>query len=188
MIWEGKELLIYSNVSYYSCNDTNFNSIENCKECNKKDRYSLCKDKYTFLDGNKSKCYEIKGIGENYTINPIDRANYIKCSFNFNRCSSCNNSICLNYNEGYIFINDNFTKCLLKSSIDLSYYFSNDGKTYYSCKNEKYKSNPKCSKFYPEELTNNSEIILINPDTSTNNTEAILVNQDTLTNNSDSIM
>ena len=190
-----------NNISYYSCNDTNFNSIENCKECNKKDSCSLCKDKYTFLDGNKSKCYEIREIGENYIIDPIDRTNYIKCSFIFNRCSSCNNSICLNCDEGYIFINDNFTKCLLKSSIDLSYYYSNDGKTYYSCKNEKYKSNPKCSKFNQEKLANNIKINLNNKDklitnsvsisnqeALTTNSEKIIYNQESIMNNSETII
>ena len=193
--------LVDNNVSSYSCNDTNFNSIENCKECNKKDSCSLCKDKYTFLDGNKSKCYEIREIGENYIIDPIDRTNYIKCSFIFNRCSSCNNSICLNCDEGYIFINDNFTKCLLKSSIDLSYYYSNDGKTYYSCKNEKYKSNPKCSKFNQEKLANNIKINLNNKDklitnsvsisnqeALTTNSEKIIYNQESIMNNSETII
>ena len=51
-----------NNISYYSCNDAKFNSIENCKECNKKDSCSLCKEGYTFINGDKSKCYEISAL------------------------------------------------------------------------------------------------------------------------------
>ena len=162
-----------NNITYYSCNDTKFNLIENCKECNKKNSCSLCKDKYTFIDGDKSKCYEISGMGENYIIDPEDISNYIKCSDIYNNCSSCNSSICLKCNEGYIFINDNFKECLLNSSIDLSYYYTNDGETYYSCKNEKYKSNSKCSELIPSALstdiiipaTSDSNTIEMNPET-----------------------
>ena len=58
-----------NNISYYSCNDAKFNSIENCKECNKKDSCSLCKEGYTFINGDKSKCYEISTLNtESQTI------------------------------------------------------------------------------------------------------------------------
>ena len=158
-----------NNISYFSCNDSNFNSIENCKECNNKDNCLLCNDNYTFIDGNKSKCYEISGLSENYTVDPNDKSNYIKCSDFVNNCSSCNSSICLICDEGFIFISDNFTKCLLKSSIDLSYYYSNDGKTYYSCEDEKYKSSIECSKLIPEEISTNSEIITKNSESTSTN-------------------
>ena len=73
-------------------------------------------------------------------------------------------------NDNYsIFISDNFTKCLLKSSIDLSYYYSNDGKTYYSCEDEKYKSSIECSKLIPEEISTNSEIITKNSESTSTN-------------------
>ena len=154
-----------NNLSYYSCNDTKFNSIENCKECNKKDSCYLCKEKYTFINGNKSKCYEISELGEKYIIDSNDKSNYIKCSDYINKCSLCNNSICFNCDEGYIFINDDFNNCLLKSSIDLSNYYSNDGKTYYSCENEKYKSNYECLKISQINILVKSETIKTNSTT-----------------------
>jgi len=151
-----------NNMSYYSCNDTKFNSIVNCKECNKKDNCHLCRDKFTFINGNKSKCYEISELGENFIIDPNDESNYIKCSNFINNCSSCNNSICLNCEEGYIFINDDFNNCLLKSSLDLSNYYSNDNKTFYSCENEKYKSSSKCLELMQKSIITNTSILVTN--------------------------
>ena len=155
-----------NNITYYSCGDTNFNSIENCKECDKKDSCSLCKDGYTFMDGDKSKCVEISGIGGNYIIDPNDSSNYIKCSVFVDKCSTCNSLMCLTCDEGYIFINDDFKNCLSKSSLDLSNYYSNDGKTYYSCENDTYKSNPECTKLKETQITN-PKTLVSNPQTIT---------------------
>ena len=163
-------------VSYYSCNDTNFNSIENCKECYEKDSCYLCKDNYTFINGNKSKCYEINELGEKYIIDPNDKSNYIKCSDFINNCFICNNSICLNCDEGYIFINDDFNNCLLKSSLNLTYYYSNDEKTYYSCENEKYKSNSECLEIMPKTTLINSEKIIANSTTYLTNPKTFVIN------------
>ena len=115
-----------NNLSYYSCNDTKFNSIKNCKECNKKDSCYLCNDNYTFINGNKSKCYEISELGEEYIIDLNDKSNYIKCSDFINNCILCNSTICFNCDEGYIFVNDDFNNCLLKSSLDLSNYLNSN--------------------------------------------------------------
>ena len=172
-----------NNISYYSCNDSNFNSIENCKECNEKYSCYLCKDNYTFINGNKSKYYEISELGEKYIVDPNDESNYIKCSDFINNCSLCNNSICFNCYEGYIFINDDFNNCLLKSSLDLTYYYSNDEKTYYSCENEKYKSNPEWLKIILETTLINSEKKIIDSTIIITNSKSVIVNSTILITN-----
>ena len=175
--------------TYYSCSDTKFNSVGNCKECNKKDSCSLCKDAFTFINGDKSNCVEVSGISGNYIIDPNDNSNYIKCSDFVTKCSSCNSLQCLNCDEGYVFINDDFKNCLEKSSLDLTnYYSSDDGKIYYSCENEKYKSNPECSKVKTEPQITNPKTVISIPKTIKTNLATIVNIPTTIVNNPTTIV
>ena len=67
-----------------------------------------------------------------------------KCSDFINNCKLCNINYCILCKEGFVFIDDNFLKCIPKESINLDYYITNDNITYYSCKNNKYKNLEKC--------------------------------------------
>ena len=43
-----------------------------------------------------------------------------------------------------IFINDNFSECILKDSIDIDFYYTNDNINYYPCNDKKYKDKENC--------------------------------------------
>ena len=133
-----------NNSTYYSCQK--FNLIKFCQKCSKFNNCFLCQKNYTFINGNKTKCYEINQLGDKYYQDPDDNSNYIGCSNFINNCLSCNNTQCLKCGEGYVFINDDYDNCLLKSSLNLSIFFTNDEIMYYSCEEERYKNNQKCSK------------------------------------------
>ena len=132
------------NTTYYSCNNSLYNSVQNCKKCSKKDSCYYCQDEYTFIDGDKSACIKKEQLEGKYIIDPKDNSNYIKCSNFIDNCDSCTTEKCLLCNEGFIFINDNFNKCLLKDTIEIEFYYTNDNITFYSCKDNKYKNNEKC--------------------------------------------
>ena len=125
------------NTTYYSCNDTKYNYINNCKKCLSKDSCYSCKDEYTFVNGDKSVCSKKEELKGKYILDPNDNTNYIKCSNFINNCDLCNNEKCILCNKNYIFINGNFLECILKDSIDINYYFTNDNITYYSRRNNK---------------------------------------------------
>ena len=133
-----------NNSTYFSCNKSEYNSIQNCKKCINKNSCSLCNNGFTFIEGNKSLCHNIEELENKYYPDANDESNYLNCSNLVDNCFTCNSSQCFNCKEGYIFINDNFLNCLLISSIDLSEYYTNDNVTYYSCKDDKYKNNSKC--------------------------------------------
>ena len=140
--------LAQENTTYFSCNNSMYNSIKNCKKCISKDSCFLCQDEFTFIDGNKSYCFEIIELGDKYIKDFKDNSSYIKCSNFINNCFQCNSSQCYLCENGYIFINDNFTNCILKSSLNLTLYYTNDNITYYSCEDERYKYNNECQAIY----------------------------------------
>ena len=132
-----------NNSTYFSCQK--FNLINFCQKCTKKDNCFLCQKNYTFINGNKTKCFEISQLGDKFYRDPIDNSNYIECANLINNCLSCNDTQCLKCGEGYVFINDDYDNCLQKTSLNLSIFFTNDEIMYYSCEEERYKSNQKCS-------------------------------------------
>ena len=132
------------NTTYYSCNNTNYNSISNCKKCSNNNSCSFCQDEYTFINGNKSICIAKSEIEGKYIPDTNDTSNYIKCSTIINNCNLCNTTQCKLCNDEYIFVDDNFSECIAKDTINFDFYFTNDNITYYSCNNTKYKNNEKC--------------------------------------------
>ena len=149
---------------YYSCNDELYHDIKNCKVCQSKNTCSLCQENFTFINGNKTICIDKENIKNKYIQDPLDISNYIKCEKKFDNCDTCNNNHCISCIKDFVFINDDFLKCVLKSSLNLNYYFSYDNITYYSCKEAKYKNLDEC-KFYIPETT----IIELIPETTTPN-------------------
>ena len=110
---------------YYSCNNSLYNDILNCKECSDKNDCSLCKENFTFIDGNKSFCIEKEKLENKYIQDPLDESNYIKCDKIFTNCFSCNNNYCLSCKENYIFINNNYSNCVLNISSNLEQLSTN---------------------------------------------------------------
>ena len=169
---------------YYSCNNSNFHIISHCKKCYSKLDCILCEDNYTFINGNKFTCVEINSLENKYFKDPEDESNYISCSNLIDNCNLCNNTQCIKCDEDYIFIDDNFDSCELKSSINLSLYFTNDEIVYYSCNNEKYKNNPKCQMINPiiiKTTIPNIESTTPNTETTTPSIEATTLNTETTT-------
>ena len=138
--------------TYYFCNNTDYNSINNCKRCLKKDSCSLCQDEYTFINDNKTTCIKKKEIEGKYILDNNDSSNYIKCSQLFKDCNLCYLNECNACNEGFIFIDENFLECISKETINFDEYFTEDNITYYSCKSDKYKDNEKCKEEANNEL------------------------------------
>ena len=132
------------NTTYYSCNDPTYNLIGNCKKCLSRDTCYLCKDEYTFINGDKSVCVKKEEIEGKYILDPNDNSNYIKCSEFINNCDSCNSQQCTLCINNYIFINGNFSECISKDSIELGFYYTDDNITYYSCRDIRYQNNEKC--------------------------------------------
>jgi len=135
---------------YYSCNNNLYQDIQKCKECSSKSICTLCQENYTFINGDKTICVEKTSLNSNeYVQDPNDISNYIKCENKYNNCNLCDNDKCQSCKEGYIFINEDYSKCILKSSINLDYYFTKDNIEYYSCREEKYKTKEECKEIIP---------------------------------------
>ena len=101
---------------YYSCNNSKYNNIANCKKCTGKNSCSLCKDDYTFINGDKTTCVQIAPLQNKYIPDPSDSSNYIKCGNHYSNCDTCNNIRCLTCKESFKFINEDFSKCVSESS------------------------------------------------------------------------
>ena len=71
---------------------------------------------------------------------PSNSSNFIKCSDFIKNCDSCNSHQCKKFINNYIFINGNFKECILKDSIELGFYYTNDNISYFSCKDKKYQN------------------------------------------------
>ena len=82
-------------------------------------------------------------------------SNQIKCSDFIKNCASCNSQQCTKCINNYIFINGNFKECILKDSIELGFYYTNDNISYFSCKDKKYQNNEKCKEFSKTTLQKN---------------------------------
>ena len=141
---------------YYLCNT----GVTNCEECSSKNECIKCADNYFKINNNKAICYsesEIDVTTKEYYKDPNDDNNYYKCSNYVEHCKYCDYpdgcSLC-ETEPGYIMLNENKKKCYLKSSItDLQdyYYTIDNGITYLSCKENKYKNDISCFTKIPEQ-------------------------------------
>ena len=127
-------------LHYVPCN----HGVNYCETCLSEKECIKCFHNYTKIDNINSSCYLIDELNQKYYPDPNDNSNYIKCSNLVKNCLKCNNTQCLLCENDYIFINDNYTSCILKSSINLSLYFTEDNITYFYCLDDKYKNNSKC--------------------------------------------
>ena len=105
-----------NNKVYYSCNNSEFNSIENCKKCLNENSCSLCNDGFTFINNNKSKCFKIEELENKYYPDPNDTSNYESCSKIDLNCLTCTSyNKCLSCFEGLELYKDQ-NQCINRSS------------------------------------------------------------------------
>ena len=91
-----------NNSTYYSCNNSYYNSIDNCKKCETKNTCSLCNDGFTFINSNKMKCIEKKTLENKYYQDPNDNSNYESCSKIDSNCVTCSSyNTCLTCSENF---------------------------------------------------------------------------------------
>ena len=136
------------------------NKYNNCYICNTT-QCLFCKTNYIFINGDKTTCLKKTDLNNKYIQDPSDKSNYFKCENKYSNCDSCTNRQCFSCKSGYIFINDDYTNCLLKSNIDLKFYYSKDNNMYYSCKLIKYRNNKECKKLLNEANSEEQEKTLV---------------------------
>ena len=129
---------------------------------------STCQKRINFLKNRVYEFNEIPKVQGEVPLNvnePSNSSNFIKCSDFIKNCDSCNSHQCTKCINNYIFINDNFKECVLKDSIDLEFYYTNDNISYFSCRDNKYQNHKKCQELskatIEEKKNNNPEIIEI---------------------------
>ena len=137
---------------YYICNE--YNIVKNCKECSSETNCTLCQEDFTFVNGVKSTCIKKEIIQYKYIQDPSDNSNFIKCDKKYENCDTCNDDQCFKCMNEFVFINENYSNCVLKSSLDLDYYFTNDNINFYSCKEDKYKNSKECQSLISGEQDN----------------------------------
>ena len=138
-------------------NITNYELSENatcpiyCKHCKENQKYVKCKngdELVGYLDSQKVECFNESVVSNGYYKSEDNI--YYPCIEN---CDKCNNSLqctlCIN---NYIFINNNFSECILNNSIDLDFYYTNDNITYFSCKDIRYQNNEKCQELLKQQF------------------------------------
>ena len=108
---------------------------------------STCQKRKNFPKNSVYEFNEIPRVKGESPINanePNNISNFIKCSDFIKNCDSCNSQQCTKCINNYIFINDNFKECVLKDSIELEFYYTDDNISYFSCMNNRYQNHEKC--------------------------------------------
>ena len=145
----------YSYIDHlaYICNYT----IKNCELCLSQNECLKCFKDYYKLDVNKVQCFYKDDFNQSlYFLNPSDDNNYIKCLYIIQNCETCDSKTkCNSCKSGYIFLDDDFSKCRNKKSTDLSKYFTEDNMRYYSCDIIKNRNNIQCF-----EIVKNQQVTL----------------------------
>ena len=108
---------------YFSCCSTDYHSVSNCKECNRKNSCELCKEDYTFINGDQTSCVIKNTLQYIQDIN--DPRFYKRCNNYINNCDKCEVSTeCLSCETGYGLFKDR------KTCVDINdhkYYQNLDG-------------------------------------------------------------
>ena len=106
----GEIYLSDDGLTYLYCNQNP--DIPYCLTCHNKSSCSSCREDYTLIDGDTSKCVEKESLGNNYIQDPNDRTSYVKCEKVYDKCDTCNNERCLTCQGDYIFVNDDYSACV----------------------------------------------------------------------------
>ena len=131
------------NSSFISDNETNTEneekkiSAKNCKNCYSNNLCIKCNNNYGLLGSKKNNeliCISLDELSNGfYKENNI----YYPCMAN---CNICNNEAqCISCNKGFIFVNNDYSKCVQISSINFKDYYTYDNINFYFNKYEKNK-------------------------------------------------
>ena len=118
--FDSEEVFQGNDSHIYPCNNSKFHNIPHCKKCSNKESCNMCKDGYTFINGNKKECVEIKTLEDKYINDPFDDSNYVLCNKLFDNCFSCDNTKCLKCKEDFIFLNDDYSKCFQEDNVGIN--------------------------------------------------------------------
>ena len=131
-------------TSYVKCS----NSIKNCLRCENENICKECFDNYALIDNDLSKCIALDLV-DYENCEKITEKRY-KCYYN--QIDNCKKYLdikkdkCIECDEDYSIINDDYTNCKLKENYieNKSFYTENEGKNYYSC-SKKIKNCDECT-------------------------------------------
>ena len=121
-----------SGLNFYSCSNSLFNDILNCKECSSKDSCSKCKDYYKLVNNN-TKCYLQSDINNNIVHYNPNTGLYSPCSELIFLCQQCENeNNCTKCGEEGRMVEDN--SCISNESVSNgSYTLDETTGKYVSC-------------------------------------------------------
>ena len=118
-------------TSYYPCNE----SIRDCNKCFDSETCYDCTNGKKIIYKEQNKCYEDSILKDNNSYYKINDTFYGKCSNAFPHCDICkNDTICINCQKDYYFINDIYKECIYIDNIKPEReYYKIDDLNYYSC-------------------------------------------------------
>ena len=124
--------------TYYSCNLNG--GVENCKKCNLKSVCIECNSNYALIDRDATNCISTNSINLDLYYTLDEGINYLSCiNYPGKHCLECeinsadtSNIICHKCEEGYVFINEDYSQCFLEEDLDNTYY-KVDENNYKSC-------------------------------------------------------
>ena len=122
------------NSSFYEKCST---SMSNCKYCNSINFCEECNSGYFFLNKDHSKCVLETSFTPRDEYYKVDDNNYYSCSFkeeSIENCQKCTNgSICINCQNEFAFVSNNYKECISKKDLEKKYYHNEDGTMFFPC-------------------------------------------------------
>ena len=129
------------NTTYYSCS----NSVENCKTCSEKNKCTECKEGYSIVDDDFTKCvkesqilptqlyYSLNGGKNYYSCKNLENKNCLKCKIT--NSDDPNNLIinCTQCQNGAVYIDYNQNQCFLEESLNKNEHYRINRINYGKC-------------------------------------------------------
>ena len=113
-------------IYYYPCKE----AIDNCEECDQKEKCNKCTNEYYFLEDNRTVCRNDLNLSKYYTNDT--GISYYPCDKYFPHCDVClNETTCIRCNYTYGFFEQDFSKCIFVGNN--KYYSLDGGITFYFC-------------------------------------------------------
>lgn len=108
MFGEVGKIILINDTHYDYCSKL----VDGCNNCIDKNTCQQCQSNYAFLNGDKTRCFQIEELKNGYILDPSDASNYISCEKIYDNCNACNETICFTCKEDFFFVNDDFSKCI----------------------------------------------------------------------------
>ena len=121
-----------SGINYYSCSNSLYNSVSNCKECENGNSCSLCQNDYSLVNNNQ-KCIDLNEVNNKIIYYNSIKDLYTSCSDLIQLCYKCENeATCIECNSN-AFMEEN-DKCISSELVNNKYYYLNEATIKYeSC-------------------------------------------------------